>query len=131
MGSALPVNVKEGRQGGDTESVGQEGKPSQGVWRFEEGCRIGPHFTSVEGRVERERETKRTSGSDVGCNKPTGRSVEKTVEVVRDHEDGTSNAFCNAEPKEATSFDTASGSGHRQEKRRRGTRHVGGRSGLG
>lgn len=64
-------------------------------------------------------ETGRTPGSDAGCNKPAGRSVEQTVEVVRAHEDGTCGAVGIASPKELALV--ISGSGHRQERRWRGT----------
>jgi len=42
-----------------------------------------------QGRGSRFRETRRTPGPAVGCNKPTVLRAEEAVEVVRNHEDGT------------------------------------------
>jgi hypothetical protein len=44
-------------------------------------------------------ETGRTPGSEAGCNKPAALEREKTVEVVRNDEDGTCRAIGMALPK--------------------------------
>jgi len=63
-------------------STAAEGKASEGASACEEGWTPGGN---VGGRLE----TRRTSWSVAGCNKPAMLSVEQTVEVVRNGKDGT------------------------------------------
>lgn len=108
---ASQVDGKEGRapgephagnsDAGDGRSVPNEGKPSQGVCVAGTPGRMGrgSHFGESE-RVTGREQTRRTPGSDAGCNKPAGPAVEQTVEVVRAHEDGTCSTDGSVLPKE-------------------------------
>jgi len=76
-------NGKERKVRGDAERL-STGNSSKGRSCVAGKCRAVRSSIGAPGT-----ETRRTPGSAAGCNKPATREAEETIEVVRNHEDGT------------------------------------------